>query len=98
MAQPCTVDLADVAGVTTASGSTTICANEAIFLPNVDFEAGAGQPDPGIIWGIYSQGNDNACQPSTTMPGADACFANLGYTILVDATGEPIIGDGTADL
>ncbi|MBL7787591.1 MAG: T9SS type A sorting domain-containing protein [Chitinophagales bacterium] len=98
MAQPCTVDLADVAGVTTASGSTTICANEAIFLPNVDFEAGAGQPDPGIIWGIYSQGNNNACQPSTTMPGADACFANLGYTILVDATGEPIIGDGTADL
>ncbi|MGB0931852.1 MAG: hypothetical protein ACPGVB_13805, partial [Chitinophagales bacterium] len=93
MAQECTIDFSDFTidtpdGTITIGDNTTVCINQTITLPNLNFQAGSDQPNPGIIWAVYD------CQPTTVEPDDDPCKRPV---VLRDPDGDVIIGGGEAD-
>lgn len=88
-AQPCTINTAQLADIQPAAGST-ICADQAITLPNIGFTPSVTQPNPGVVWGLYR------AQPTGLVPAIDASF--YSPSIAVDQNSNPIIGGGTAYL
>ncbi|MGB1243519.1 MAG: hypothetical protein ACPG49_13410, partial [Chitinophagales bacterium] len=93
MAQECTIDFSNFTidtpdGTITVSENTTVCINQTVTLPNLNFQAGNNQPSPGIIWAVYD------CQPTTVNPDDDECKRPV---VLRDPSGAVIIGGGEAD-
>ena len=83
----CIIDL-DELEITTASGSTTICANEPLTLPELNFLANENYPDATIMWAVYD------CQPTTTNPSTDSC--NSSFVVLSDELGTTVLNGGEA--
>ena len=93
MAQECTIDFSNFTidtpdGTITVGENTTVCINQTVNLPNLAFQAGSNQPNPGIIWAVYD------CQPTTVNPDDDDCKRPV---VLRDPEGNVIIGGGEAD-
>ncbi|MFK7908502.1 MAG: hypothetical protein AB8B69_25445, partial [Chitinophagales bacterium] len=93
MAQECTIDFSNFTidtpdGPISVGENTTVCINQTVTLPNLNFQAGNNQPSPGIIWAVYD------CQPTTVNPDDDACKRPV---VLRDPSGAVIIGGGEAD-
>ncbi|MEZ4886788.1 MAG: T9SS type A sorting domain-containing protein [Chitinophagales bacterium] len=93
MAQECTIDFSNFTidtpdGTITIGDNATVCINQTVTLPNLNFQPGIGQPNPGIIWAVYD------CQPTTMNPDSDPCKRPV---VLRDPDGNVIIGGGEAD-
>ncbi len=92
-AQECTIDFSNFTidtpdGTITIGDNTTVCINQTVTLPNLSFQAGNDQPNPGIIWAVYD------CQPTTVEPDSDPCKRPV---VLRNPDGNVIIGGGEAD-
>lgn len=92
-AQECTIDFSNLTidtpdGTITVGDNATVCINQTVNLPNLAFQAGSDQTNPGIIWAVYD------CQPTTIAPDDDPCKRPV---VLRDPDGDVIIGGGEAD-
>ncbi|OWY20950.1 T9SS C-terminal target domain-containing protein [Sphingobacteriales bacterium UPWRP_1] len=76
----CFVDLGDI-----VFPVTTLCANEPLPIPCVDFNTTEGPA--GLMWAVYS------CQPGSADPFSDPCSATYNV-LLSNQNGDPIFSCG----
>jgi len=89
VAQPCTIQGLETMSVITPSGTSLVCGDALITLPNLAFEGQAGMPNPGIIWAIYTG------LPNDTDPNKDPAAT---FNLLTDEEGNAVVSGGVADL
>ncbi|MBK6612022.1 MAG: T9SS type A sorting domain-containing protein [Sphingobacteriales bacterium] len=88
-AQPCTIFLDNLNNNISPPSGATICDNEPLILPPLEFIPGGAMPNPAVMWAIYS------CQPESTDPSIDACNT---LNVIVSNSDGPVYNDGTGDL
>jgi hypothetical protein len=86
-AQPCTIQ-----GLDNLNFDGVYCSDGTITLPDLTFQGLPSMPNPGILWGVYSD------DPLNTDPSKDPNAAAFAFTLLSDSDGNPVVGGGTADI